>query len=242
MSISNSDWGGYLSNLPTNGSITGTGITSGVANNVWPNISETDRLAGGTLYRKTFFKNNNGTDAAVLPVVWFPVAPTNMTLVLGIGIDNSADSDSAQGNMTAWTSSAKVALISTAADVRVVTIIGMDNSGTPVPVTENVTLTGAVEVLSTLTYSKVWAVIAASTNANTVTVKQGTGGTTRGTFASGKLGCWLWVAAGTAKSSGIALPNLAFGASIGVWHKLTWIAGATAIQPNTLSVEVQENG
>lgn len=240
MSISNSDWSHLKSNLPTNGAITGTGITSGVPNNVWPNVSESDRVAGGTDYTKTFFKNNNGTDDAVLPVVWFPVAPTGMDLQLGYGINAAADSDPAQGNMTDFSAPALVALISTAADTRVATIVGLDGSG--LPQVENVTLTGTSEVLSVGTYSVVYAVFLASTNANTVTVKEGTGGTTRGTIGSGKIITFLWVTAGTSKVSGIALVNLTAGSNIGIWRKRSWIAGASPQQPDSLSVEVQENG
>lgn len=225
------------------GAITGTTITSGVKNNVVPDITDASRIAGGTDYRKTFWKNNNGSVAVNVPILWTPVAPTNMTLSIGLGVSDSNDADPNQGNMTAWSTAAKVALISdTVGDVRIATIFGMDNSGTPVPTTETVTLTGTTEVLSVATYSKVWAVfLSAIDAAKGVTVKQGTGGTTRGTIPLNKLVCWLWVATPTSLAAGIALPNLAAGQSYGVWRKLVWIAGATAVRPDTQTVSMSEN-
>lgn len=223
------------------GAITGSSITSGVKNNVWPDITSVEAAAGGTRYRKTFFKNNNGTDAMVKPVIFYPVAPTNATLQVGLGFDHSTDDDSGQGNMTAWSAPARVALISDGADVRTATITGLDNTGTPVPITEVVTLTGASEVLSVATFSKVHNVVLSATDAaRTVLVKQGTGGTTRGTIGPLKKVCFLWVSAGTTKANGIALPDLPAGQNVGVWRKLTWSAAAPTTRPDTLSVQIEE--
>ncbi len=91
----------------TGGAITGSSITTNVANNVFPNKNEAARVAGGTDYRKTFFKNNHATDAMKVPVIYVPVLPTNATLAIGLGVNSSDDTDSGQGNMTAWTSAAK---------------------------------------------------------------------------------------------------------------------------------------
>lgn len=244
MSISDSDITHLYSTSAgsTGGVITGSGPTSGVKNDVWPDISSVSRLAGGVLYRKTFFKNNHGTDAMALPVLYTPVLPTNMTLQIGLGVDASTDDDSAQGNMTAFGAAALVSLISDGADTRVCTIYGMNNAGTPVPTSEQVTLTGAVEVLSVNTYSKCWAVIPASTSGTRiVTVKQGAGGTVRGTIGINKRLCWLWVTAGTALANGIGLVNLAAGQNYGVWRKLSWTAAVGAVKPNTLDVAITEN-
>jgi hypothetical protein len=159
----------------------------------------------------------------VKPVLYYPVAPVNATLLLGFGFDHTTDDDPAQGNMTAWSANAKVALISDGADVRTATIYGMDNAGTPVPISEAVVMTGASEVLSVATFSKVWGVVMSATDASrTVLVKQGTGGTTRGTIGLLKKLCFLFVSAGTVKANGIALPDLAAGQNYGVWRKLTW--------------------
>lgn len=243
MAVLSADFVEYLSTSAgsTGGAISGSSVTSGVSENVNPNQADSALTAGGTDYRKTFWKNGNATDTAQVPVIWYSVGPTNVVLQLGLGFNNSDDTDPAQGNMTAWTGGAKVALISDGADTRVVTIYGLDNSGTPVPVTETVTLTGAVEVLSANTYTKVWAISLASTSGSrTVLAKQGTGGTTRGTIGIGKRNCWLWVTA-SSKGAGIKLPNLVAGASYGVWRKRTWTAGASAVRPNTQTLRIEEN-
>lgn len=227
----------------TGGAITGSSITSGVPNNVVPNYNEASRIAGFTDYRKTFWKNNHGTDAMKVPVHWLFVAPLSATMSLGFGFNHADDADSAQGNMTAWGANAKIAVVSSSAgDARVLTVYGMDNSGSPVPTTETITLNGTTEVLSVATYSKVWAVYAASLDgARTVTVKQGAGGTTRGTIAPNKKICWLWIVTPTTKAAGIALPDLPAGQSYGVWRRIVVSAGASAQRPNTQTVRISEN-
>lgn len=234
----------HLQSADTNssgGAITSNVITSGVTNNVWPDISDASRTEGIVLYRKTFIKNNHATDSLLKPTVYIAAQPTNATLVIGLGVNSSDDSDSGQGNMSTWTDSEKVALVaSIGGDTRTVTIYGLDNSGTPVPTTENVVLTGTSEVLSTTTYSKVWAVWASSTDAvSVVTVKQGSGGSTRGTIGAAKKSCWLWVEA-SSKGSGVYLPNLDAGQNYGIWRRLTVAAGAGAVRPNSLTISIEE--
>lgn len=225
----------------TGGAISASGITSGVSNNLWPDITSAERLAGGERYRKVFWKNNHGADAALKPVLFAPVLPTGATLSLGLGTNDSGDDDPTQGNMTAFGASAQVALISDGADTRQVTITGMDNSGSPVPVTETVTLTGAVEVLSVGTFSKVWSVVAASeSGTRVITVKQGSGGTTRGSIPANQKCCWLWVVGPSAKASGITLPDLASGGAYGLWLRLAWTAGATVVRPNSMTLTMEE--
>lgn len=245
MSISDSDLIEYLSSVAgsTGGAISGSSVVSGVPNNVNPNVLEAARLAGGTDYRLTYWKNTNGVDAAIKPVVFIPVFPLSETLLIGIGVGGANDTDTLQGNMTAWTAPAAVSLTSsTAGDVRLVTIFGMDNSGTPVPVTEVVTLTGTSEVLSVNVYSKVWSVsVGALDGARTVTVKQGAAGTVRGSIGPNKQVCWLWVSAGVSKGAGIALPNLAPNQAYAIWRKLSWIAGAATRRPNTQTIRIEEN-
>lgn len=241
MAISDTDWSHLQSSSAgsSGGAISASGITSGVKNNVFPDIDNTARLAGGVDYRKTYWKNDHATDAAVEPVVYTPVLPSNATLKLGLGVDSSSDDDPDQGNMTAFGATAKVALVSDGADTRVGTIRGLDTAGDPL--TEQVTLAGTSEVLSASDFSAVYDVSLASTSASrTVTVKQGSGGTTRGTIGPNKINCWLWVTAGTAKASGIKHVDLAAGQAIGVWRQLSWIAGAARTVPNTLTVKIEE--
>lgn len=88
---------------------------------------------------------------------------------------------------TQFTSNAVVALISDGTDVRVATIVGRDATGAVV--TENVTLTNAVEVLSVNTYERIQSInLASSSGTRTVTVKQGSGGTTVTTIPINEVG------------------------------------------------------
>lgn len=225
------------------GSISTSTITSGVANNLWADITDSERLAGGTAYRKVFWKNNSGTDSALEPILFVPTLPTNMTASIGLGIDSSDDDGFGQGNMTAFAADALAALISDGTDTRTVTIFGMDDSGTPVPTTENVVLTSGSEVLSSTTWSAIWAIFTDNTDGSrTVTVKEGSGGTTRGTIGIDQKASWLWVIAPDVKSAGIALPNLVLGGNHGMWLRLAWSASVGSVRPNTMSVSFEENG
>lgn len=223
----------------TGGLITGSTITSGIPNNVWADITDGERIAGTIKYRKTFWKNTNATDSLLLPVIFISVTPTNATLHVGLGVNHTDDDNSAQGNMTAFGATALVAVISTGADTRVVTIYGLDGSGNPQ--TETVNLNGTSEVLSANTYSALYAVWLASTHgSNVVTIKQGAGGTSRGSIGANEINSWLWLTA-TSKGAGIKLPNLLALQNYGVWRRLTVSAGAGPVRPNTLTVRIEEN-
>src|SRR6185312_4743724 len=83
--------------------------------------------------------------------------------------------------LTQFTASAKLSLTSDGADTRNVTIVGRNAAGSVI--TETVALTNAVEVLSVNTYERLQSVtIASSSGTRTVTLKQGSGGTTIGTI------------------------------------------------------------
>lgn len=234
---------GSASGSNQGGAISGSLIASNVDNNLLPDVTDVERAAGITVYRKAFWKNVNATDAAAKPIVFAKVLPASATLSLGIGPNHADDTDAAQGNMTAFGAAARVALASDGADTRVATIYGLDNGGVPAPVVEAVTLTGAAEVLSVGTFSKVHAVHIASIDASrTVTVAQGTGGTVRGTIGPSKIACWLWYPSpGATKAAGIALPDLAAGQAYGVWHRYVVAAGAPSVKPNTYTVRIEEN-
>lgn len=224
------------------GAISASSVTSGVANNLIDDISNSQRVAGGTAYYKAFFKNNSGSDSALTPVIYAPVLTTNITCSLGLGVDSAADSDSAQGNMTTFASDAQVGLVSDGADTRTVTIYGLDDSGTPVPTVENVVLTSTSEVLSTTTWSKVWGFYVDNTDGSrTVSLREGSGGTTRGTIGPNKKAAWLWVVGPSTKSAGIQMPNLGAGSNYGVWLRLVWSAGVGAVRPNTMTLQMEEN-
>jgi hypothetical protein len=223
------------------GAIAGSAVTSAVNNNVWPDITDAERIAGGSRYRKTFWKNTSGASAALKPIIFAPVLPSNCTLSLGLGTNDAADNDPLQGNMTVWTAAAVVSAVSDGTDARTLTIYGMNNAVPAVPIVETLVLNGTTPVSSVTTWTKVWAVFVSSTASQTISVKQGPGGTVRGTIGVNKKACWLWVASPAAKANGIALPDLAAGANYGLWRKLTWTAGTTPTRPNSMSISIEEN-
>jgi len=204
-----------------------------------PNIADVDRLAGGTIYKKWFLYNDAPIDGLISPSVWLQQEPTFMTEVLGLGFDASTDDDELQGNMTAFSADAYVALVSSASDTRDAIIWGLSAAGDPLM--EVITLNGTSEVLSLAEFSVVYAVQLDAINAGlTVLVKEGTAGTTRGTIGPSKLCCWLWVEAAS-KGSGIHLPDLPPGSPYGFWDKLTWAASVSGVRPNISVVAVEEN-
>lgn len=205
-------------------------ITPGVDNNLWPDISGAEAAAGGTRYRKVFRRNTHASLTWQAPKSWIKQQPSGATISVGIGIDSADDADPTQGNMTAFTATALVALISDGADTRVATIIG--ESGAGARQTETVALTGAVEVLSVNTYAKVYAVYLASLSASrTVTVKQGSGGTARGSIGINKKICWLW-RTGTdidTKAEGYQHGDIAPSTHFGLWERKVWPPGSGPI-------------
>jgi hypothetical protein len=117
-------------------------------------------------------------------LIAFSVAsiPTDDTSTSGGAIDATR-----RPVFTQFTSNAVVSLISDGTDVRVVTITGRDATGAVV--TENVTLTNAVEVLSVNTYERIQSVnVASSSGTRTITVKQGAGGSTVTTIPINEVG------------------------------------------------------
>ena len=220
------------------GAVSGSLLTSGLKNDLWPNISDVNRLAGGTRYKKIFICNDAVVDSLVVPSIWNFQQPTNITQQIGFGHDDSVDDNSLQGNMTAWAAGALAAFVSSAADTRTLTIWGLD--GSSIPQTESVTMNGTTEVLSVGTYTKVFGCLLSATGAQTVTIKQGTGGTTRGTIGASEVTCWIWLDANI-KADGIMLPSLLAFESYGIWLKQSWIAGAAGVRPDAAIVAVEEN-
>lgn len=224
------------------GAISGSSVTSGVSNNVWPDVSDASRLAGGEDERKVFWKNNSGSSAALVPILYAPVLPTNCTLSLGYGVNDANDADPLQGNMSPLGAASVVAVVSDGADTRQATVVGLNNAGTPVPTVETVTLNGLTEVLTATTWSKVYAVYVSAIDASrTVTAKQGAGGATRGVIGPSKKVCWLWIVSPSAKAAGIALTDLAAGGIVGMWMRIVWTAGVASVRPNTMTVQFEEN-
>ncbi len=204
-------------------------ITSGVDNNLFPDITGAELTAGGTRYRKCFRKNEHASLSWLNVRSYAPVQPSNATVSIGVGIDHADDADGLQGNMTAFSAAAKVALVSNGADTRTATILGERSDG--VYQTEAVVLNGAAEVVSVLTFGAVYAVyLSALDGARTVTVRQGASGTTRGTIGPNKKICWLWRATSLIDTyaEGFKHGNILATGTLGIWVRKVWAAGAAA--------------
>jgi hypothetical protein len=206
------------------GAVSATPIVDAVDNNVFSDVSSSSRIAGGTEYRKIFMSNEHATDTYAAHSIWISTAPSHCTGYVGLGFDDADDDESTGGNLVAWSAGAKVALVSNAADTRSVDVYGLVGT---TPTKETMTLNGAAEVLSTATFAAVFALHTTVSGSRTVTVKQGTGGTTRGTIGIGATNCFLWLTAAS-KPVGLRLPALVAGATEGIWEKVVWVAGAVA--------------
>lgn len=218
------------------GTKSGTLISS-TKNSMWAAITDAERVAGGTRIKKYCVFNNHATDAYTLPGAWVSPA-TGITDEIGLGYDDGDDATTTQGNMTAFGANAVVALVSSTTDTRTVTVTGLDAAGDPQ--TEAIVLTSAVEKLGLLTFSAVYGAKVSATGAQTVTLKQGTGGTTRGTMGASTKACWLWIAANT-QGAAIMLGNLAAQIAYGFWWRQTWAANVAGQRPDTSTLYVIDN-
>jgi hypothetical protein len=217
------------------GATSATPITDAVDNNVLSDVSSSSRIAGGTEVRKIFMANEHATDTYAAHSIWIPTAPSHCSAYIGLGFDDSADA-SGTANLTAFSGAAKVALVSDAADTRAVDVYGLVGG---VPTKETMTLNGTAEVLSSATFDSglVYALHTTVSASRTITIKQGTGGTVRGTIAIGATACFLWLTAAS-KSVGLRLPALVAGVTEGIWEKVVWVAGAVAsVQDFPLATE-----
>jgi hypothetical protein len=211
------------------GAKTATEVTNAVLNNLFPNISDASRLAGGSMSRKFFFANEHATDPYTQPRLWIASMPSGVVCTVGVGYNDADDDSIAGGDMTAWTSGAALAAISDGADTRTLTIIGIVGG---VAVQTTLTLTGTTEAVTPEVFSSVLFVMADSKSlSRTVTIKQGAGGTTRGTIPPNR-GSTFLLYSPVSKATGLWWPDLIAGGSHGVWIKLTWAAGISA-QSNT---------
>jgi len=208
-------------------------ITDNTPQNVWTNYSAAQRISGVTAYRKTFVTNDHASETLDDPVVWIADPPDNMTEDIGLGFDSADDADPLQGSLGAWSAGAVASLESDGADTRQVEVTGLVGTTRTV---ETKTLTGTTPVLTTAVFTTVFAVRPLSTSGTrTITVKQGSGGTTRGTIGPGKGNLFRWFSTALSKATGLKLPDLTAGSSIGLWHRQTVAPGATAA-PSNLSV------
>lgn len=221
------------------GAMSLTTIGSGVDGDFWADVSDVNRIAGLTRYGKFFIFNNSGSDSLMRPVVWVYRPGDNLsTDQIGLGWDLAADSDGLQGNMTAFEVEDNVCLVSSASDTRTALIYGLDNLGSAQA--EQVTLNGTTEVLTNATFTQVWGLKLSATGLQTVTVKEGAGGTTRGTIGANKVCCWLWLDAGT-KMVGLALPSLVAQGAYGIWGKQVLPANLPGARPAVTIYAVEES-
>jgi hypothetical protein len=102
-------------------------------------------------------------------------------LIDDVSTTGGARSTVARPTLDQFTANAVVALISDGTDTRNVTITGRTAAGAIA--TETLALTSAVEKLGAQVWERIHSVVAASADgARTITIRQGSGGTTRGTI------------------------------------------------------------
>lgn len=217
---------------------TGSEIISNQDNNLLPDITGEEARDGVTKHRKSFRKNTHASNVWTAVKSWITDQFTNCALHIALGLNHADDIKGKLSELTAWAAAAKVALTSNGADTRNVDIAGEDASGNRL--SETVALTGAVEVLSVNTYTKVYCVSVQTLDASrTVTIKQGTGGTTRGTIAgNGKL-C-TWFRTGTdidTKTEGFRHGDIAAAGLFGLWQKLIVPPEAGSVQADNSAVK-----
>lgn len=222
------------------GAITATEITSGTSNNLFGAITGPEAAAGVTKYRKMFRKNNHATDTWYAPMTWISLQPTQGTLSIAVGVSHADDTRANLSELTTFNAAAKVSFTSSGADTRDVVIYG-EVSG--VFTNETVTLTNTSEVLSTNTFDlgRVFACVVASTTTTTVTIKQGTGGTTRGTIGSGGKVCTLFLSGADidTKAEGFSHGDIAAAANLGIWCKLVIPASSTAAADIPMNIKTE---
>jgi len=252
MAIVSGDLKEYESNSANSdgGEITSTEVVDNTDNNLFSDITGDEAAAGGTEYRKAFRKNTHGSLDWQNVVTWLQSQPTNAALSFGFGIDHADDDDGAQGNMSAFSANAVVAVVSDGADTRQVTVVGEDASGNRQQ--EILTLNGTTEVVGALTFSKLYgAYTDPLSGSRTVTIRQGSGGTTRGTIGVNKKISFIWYgrqysggspvdAEGgnmASKAAGMEHGDVAAGDNFGLWYRLTWPAGAGAVTANSTQVK-----
>jgi len=238
MSITASDIEMYKSNgtNSTGGTITATAITDATLNNLFDDVTADEALAGATEYRKIFVKNNHGSLTWTSVIFWRSTNTTSTDDEISLGIGSAADDDGSSV-LSAFSGNAVVAIISDGADTRQVTLVGEDASG--VRATETLTANGAVEVVGAQTFSKLYLAYVSSTSASRIiTVKQGSGGTSRGTIGLNKYSAILYQDP-TASADGFELGSIAAAASQGLWLKRVVGAAAVAIANNSGTIQVK---
>lgn len=221
---SNIVWYLSSSGASEGGARSATAITDNVDENLYEDVLDIARIAGGEMLRKLYAANDHGVDSLASHSIWAVMVPTPAEVEIGLGVELADDADADAGTLVDFTAAAKVALVSDGPDTRTIRLLGKDAAGDPI--TEDVVLTGAAEVLSAADFSSLYNasiapgdVVSAS---RTVTIKQGTGGTVRGQIGIGLVVCFRWIAGATSKSLGLHLVALPSGAAEPIWTRVTW--------------------
>ena len=252
MAIVSSDLKEYKSNatLSDGQDISATEVVDNTDNNLFADVTGDQAAAGGMQYRKIFRKNTHATLTWQNVVTWLLSQPTNAALSFGFGFNHADDADGAQGNMTPFGANAVVAVVSDGADTRQITAVGEDASGNRQQ--ETLTLNGTTEVVGALTFSKLYGAYASAiSGSRSVTIRQGSGGTTRGTMGINKKISFLWFgkkysgaslvnAEGgdmASKAAGMKSGDIAPAGNFGLWYRLMWPSGAGAVTANSTQVK-----
>lgn len=223
--------------LSDGGAITSTVITTNVLNNLFADVATAEAAAGANQYRKCFIKNGHATLSWQNATLWRSQNTLSSDDEVSMGMGSALDTDGSN-LLTAWSGNSVVAIISNGADTRQVTIVGEDNSG--VRATETLTANNAVEVVGSQSFSKVYLVYVTSLDSNrTITIKQGSGGTSRGTIAGTFYSAILYQNPTAKASGGILLGNIAAGSAAAIWLKRVVAAGAQSYTSNTGEITVE---
>jgi len=213
------------------GAATGTQVTGSAKNNFFADISDIERSSDGERFRKAFIGNDHATDSLLQPSYWFfPDVTGFEPTMIGYGIDSSDDDAALAGDLTDVSAAAQIEVVSTAADTRVITVVGIQD-GTNEQMIDQITLTGTTPVLGTITFIHINAVYASAEHAtNTVTIRQGAAGTIRGTIPNNRIITFRWIQADD-ETTALKTPDLIAGGRTGIWIWQSWLAGAPAQRP-----------
>lgn len=94
-----------ITNDTTNGGvISANEITDNIINNLFPDLTDAERTAGGTRYRKLFTKNTNSNDIAIEGVAAYIGCPSFAGDAMLIKAGTDTDTQAAADDYTSWSS------------------------------------------------------------------------------------------------------------------------------------------
>lgn len=212
-------------------------IEDATLQNLFESVAAADVSDGLTTYKKIFAKNNHGSINWQNVVAWISQITPSEDDEISIGIGSSNDTDGSNV-LSAFTANAVVAVISSdASDVREVTLVGENAAGARV--TEVLTLTGLTQVVGSQVFSKLYlAYVSSVLNNVTISIRQGSGGTVRGTIGSLKYSAILYNNPLT-KAAGFELGNINFGNSQALWLRRIVAAGANPYSSNSMKLKLE---